>query len=541
MSRLHWLAAVAAAMTFHGAATPSQAAPAPEDPESLLLAVKQSPQARLGPWLGGIYDEYRQAQQAGVPEDAFRSARRGVEVADGRVAIQAMANDAPALLRSLRATGATHVRNRGPIFSARVPVAALGRLASDAALAYARPALATTNALPRRAVSQGLASMHVYAARRAHGVDGRGVVVGALSDSFACHPDPFIDGAPTSTLSEDYSNDELPRDVTILSEGPCGDGMIDEGRAMAQIVHDVAPGAGIAFHTAFNGELDFAEAIVDLAQAGADVIVDDVIYYAEPFFMDGMVAQAVDLVTARGVPYFSSAGNQARNSYQNVFRGTNVRVTNASGVEVQRRFHDFDAGPDVSVLQPVAVYPDGGAAFTIFSFQWDQPHRTASTFAWLQEGLSLADASARAKGARSDLDVLFYDDAGHVLRRCPPGELRVTCQITGDRNVNGDAVDLAALFYAGDEPRVFYMAFVKTAGPDPGLVKYVWFDSAGLFDVLDFGTRSGTSYGHANAAGAVSVGAASWYATAPYSTSGNVPPNDAGTPKIDLGPALPPA
>ncbi len=113
---------------------------------------------------------------------------------------------------------------------------------------------------------------------------------------------------------------------------------------MAQLVHDVAPGANIAFHTAFNSELDFAEGIIDLQEAGADVIVDDVIYFAEPMFMDGMVAQAVDIVTERGVPYFSSAGNQARDSYQNAFRGVN-RATNPNANT--RRFHDFDPGPGV--------------------------------------------------------------------------------------------------------------------------------------------------------------------------------------------------
>ena len=30
---------------------------------------------------------------------------------------------------------------------------------------------------------------------------------------------------------------------------------------MAQLIHDVAPGSAIAFHTAFDGEIDFAEGI----------------------------------------------------------------------------------------------------------------------------------------------------------------------------------------------------------------------------------------------------------------------------------------
>ena len=43
--------------------------------------------------------------------------------------------------------------------------------------------------------------------------------------------------------------------------------------------------------------------------AGAKLIVDDVIYFEEPFFQDGPIAAAVNEVSAAGVYYFSSAGN----------------------------------------------------------------------------------------------------------------------------------------------------------------------------------------------------------------------------------------
>ncbi len=97
----------------------------------------------------------------------------------------------------------------------------------------------------------------------------------------------------------------------------------DEGRAMMQIVHDVAPGAGLAFYTAENSEADFANGIGQLAAsvasggAGAKVIVDDVGYFDEPFFQDGLVAQAINTVEANGVAYFSSAGNNGTLAYDN--------------------------------------------------------------------------------------------------------------------------------------------------------------------------------------------------------------------------------
>jgi subtilisin family serine protease len=415
------------------------------------------------------------------------------------------------------------------LVSAQVPVRSLGDLAALASLRSARPMLAMTNALPVPAVSQGDVSLNGPAAREAAGVDGSGITVGTLSDSFNCNPAAFLPGAPTSTFAEDLSNDELPTDTTILDNGPCSNDSTDEGRGMAQLIHDVAPGAAISFHTAFNSEFDFAEGIIELADAGANVIVDDVGYFAEPFFSDGMIAQAVDIVAERGVPYYSSAGNGARDSYESEFRGINILVNAGKnlngGKAVVRRFHNFGTTQAPSILQPVFLQPTAEAGFTIFSFQWDQPHLTATTYAQLKAEGDPSDAI----GAESDLDLVFFDYKGHVVPLCPPGVARgITCQFTGDRNIGGDAVDISALFYSGP-PKVaqlFFIGIVHNAGPDPGVVKHIWFDFQGVFGLLDFDTQSGTSWGHSNAAGVQSVGAASWYVTEPFSTSGEVPPND---------------
>jgi hypothetical protein len=53
---------------------------------------------------------------------------------------------------------------------------------------------------------------------------------------------------------------------------------------MMQLIHDVAPGAHLAYRTAYRAQADFAAGILDLGTAGCDVIVDDIIYFAEPFF-----------------------------------------------------------------------------------------------------------------------------------------------------------------------------------------------------------------------------------------------------------------
>ena len=97
-----------------------------------------------------------------------------------------------------------------------------------------------------------------------------------------------------------------------------GTGVIDEGRAMLEIVHDMAPAAKLCFATAWNSEIDFADNIRKLAdkkgKCGADVIVDDVAYGDEPMFSDGMVGDAIDDVTAKGVHYFTAAGNDGEDA-----------------------------------------------------------------------------------------------------------------------------------------------------------------------------------------------------------------------------------
>src|SRR4029079_4249293 len=82
-----------------------------------------------------------------------------------------------------------------------------------------------------------------------------------------------------------------------------------EGSAMLEIVHDLAPDAELYFATANGGVAAFADAIIQLYNAGCTVIVADVSYTNESPFQDGPIAQAVNTVTASGVLYFSSAGN----------------------------------------------------------------------------------------------------------------------------------------------------------------------------------------------------------------------------------------
>ncbi len=161
-------------------------------------------------------------------------------------------------------------------------------------------------------VSEADQQLQAAAARAAVGVDGATVPIGVLSDSF-----DKATGTATRA-SDDVRRGDLPGPanpcgyrtaVRVVQETPDPSNASDEGRAMLQLIHDLAPGAPLLFASASGGEDVMARNIRALAKAGAKVIVDDISYLAEPFFQQGVVDQAIAEVTAAGVTYLSAAGN----------------------------------------------------------------------------------------------------------------------------------------------------------------------------------------------------------------------------------------
>jgi hypothetical protein len=224
------------------------------------------------------------------------------------------------------------------------------------------------------------------------GVDGSGITVGVMSDSYDTNVAP-------NSAALDIASGDLPgpgnplgntEPVVVLEDFPA---RTDEGRAMLQIVHDLAPKARLGFATANTGQLGFANNIRALAgdpaapnfRAGfkADVIVDDIIYLDEPFFQDGIVAQAVDEVVAKGVSYFSSAGNRpATQAYDAKVQivpgtsaswaGTNLNFTNVPAALYAGGFHNFAGNGAVDIAQNLQFTANPGSSNTVV-LQWNEP------------------------------------------------------------------------------------------------------------------------------------------------------------------------
>lgn len=272
----------------------------------------------------------QQARELGLPADGPGSLLR----AGNRVLVEArFDHGAAAAVEGLRAEDAAIVnvsRSYQTVTVAATPDE-LSQLQRVPRLAVARevltPITAASTCPSGAVVSEGEQQLRAGEAggeaRQVFGVDGSGVTVGILSDSFDRATESVAGGEIATHAADDVETGDLPG-----STNPCGQTTpvdvlddsetegADEGRAMAQIVHDIAPGADLAFATAFAGETAFAENIEKLAKptgeggAEASVIADDVAYFEEPFFQEGPVGVAASKVTKeRGVSYFSSAGN----------------------------------------------------------------------------------------------------------------------------------------------------------------------------------------------------------------------------------------
>jgi len=455
-------------------------------------AARSGNAARLDPLLAAV-------QRGGARHQPQTELRRAaprklpaLQASGGYVSISAYGDDLASLRAQLAAKGLKDAKLHATAVSGRAPIAALADMATTSGLRFMRPVAAMTRA--GSVTTQGDRSQRSNRARAESGVNGRGIRVGVLSDSYDCAEGAFEPGAPFTRASQDIARNDLPRDIKVLkdlSDVPSSD-CSDEGRAIMQIIHDVAPGAPQAFYTAFESQEDFADGIRALAQAGSKVIIDDIIYFEEPMFEDGIIAQAVDDVYKDGVAYFSSAGNDARASYESRFR-----LSNVDGVF--GKLHDFEPGRGVHPMQSVTA---GAGSVTWVSLQWDQPSLSANG----------------KRGAQSDVDVWFWTPDGQLVDFCPDtADLpdNTVCQFPGiASNVDADAIESAILVNTTGEDAEVRLGVELFEGPAPNYLKYVWFDLAGgVFFPNEYDTQSGTVYGHANAAGAEAVGASAWYQT----------------------------
>ncbi|MCW3040118.1 MAG: hypothetical protein JWM31_2023 [Solirubrobacterales bacterium] len=399
-----------------------------------------------------------------VGGDVAARARAGqLEVTPGqRVSVDVtLAGPPDAAIAQLQAAG-MEVRETGArptaIAEGRVPVDALEDLAALGVVRTVAPVVAFGTDTVHG--GQGDTAHRGPAARALPGAGGgAGVKVGIISDSMN-----QVDGG----IATSQANGDLPPNprVTVLTDDT-GPGVIDEGRAMAEILYDSTPNIDqlvFASGTA-TGAVGKANAISALVGAGVKVIADDIYYLSEPFFQDGQIAQAVDAAKAAGVTYFASAGNRARQSWEGTY-------ADSGG------FESFN-GADGDTTQTVTSVPNG--TFIQFALQWNEPWGAAAT----------------------NLDVQLVNAAtGTPLTGVSGGT-------TNNLVTNGNPAEAATWTNSTGATVTVGIRIKRTAGTGTPFMKYiVRRGSGGAFAVAEYPTDSDTiNPDAASARGAIAVAA----------------------------------
>lgn len=320
--------------------------------------------------------------------------------------------------------------------------------------------------------SEGDRAHNADTARSDIGVSGIGVKICALSDG--------IDSLATSQAAG-----ELPA-VDVL---PTQAGAGDEGTAMLEIIHDVAPGAELGFATAFNSDASFADNIRALRfDRGCDIIVDDIIYFKEAPFQDWIIAQAVNDVIADGALYFSSAGNEG-----NTVDGTSGHWEGdyVNSGQVVGKFagyaHDFDPGPGTQIFQPLSNESTGAPVL----LNWSDP----------------------LGGAANDYDLYILDSNGNV--RATSQNYQTGTQDAYERVdvPSGTGLRIAVVKFAGAD-RYLSLSALRGRFKDQATLKAF--------------TTPGVTFGHSAARGAFSTAAAPAADPLPFDLETGDPPNPAG-------------
>ncbi len=414
-----------------------------------------------------------------------------------------------------------------------LPVTALEAATARAEVHSIRAAMSRTRS--GAVTSQGDFAQHSDVVRSDNALTGAGVTVGILSDSYDCYAvyaanhvaasgaAGYASNGFLATAADDVSTGDLPSTVIVFEEAMAGQGGCmnyfpptqlpfgDEGRAMMQVVHDVAPGAGLAFYTAENSEADFASGIGKLAApvasggAGAKVIADDVGYFDEPFFQDGIVAQAIDAVEAQGVAYFSAAGNDGSLAYDNTTPTFNT-VSNTAPNSGEHLLN-FDASGATTVTSlPVTIASMIPGEFVAIVVEWDQPYFTGAP---------------NSGGATSQIDLCVNVASGtdviegYINNTVSSGT--VTCS-----GVNALGSDPYQILILGNPANASgntaaealnIVVGVANGTPFPGRIKVAVEDDGAGSTIDAFQTNSATLQGHPGAAGAAAVGAAFYFLT----------------------------
>jgi len=286
---------------------------------------------------------------------------------------------------------------------------------------------------------------------RAKGYTGKGVRIGIISDG-------------GNDMEDAIATGDLPQSVQRFgrcvkrraNNSQCSPAWYcNEGTAMAEIIHDIAPDAALAIG-AVSTSLEFIERIKDLSISfRAHIIVDDIGFLSEPYFADGDVAEAVSNL-ADDVIFVSAAGNSGEFHYEAEFKPIDIEGVIA---------HSFSTSSTPDPTMDIEIAPDG---YVLAVLQWNDQFGNSG----------------------NDYELGIGD-----------GERNVTSEEM--QSGFGDPIEAVCYHNNSLRTQKFNLAITKYSGVNRRLEMFVF----GRGAEKEYNVASGSIFGHAGVASVISVAA----------------------------------
>ncbi len=315
--------------------------------------------------------------------------------------------------------------------------------------------------------------------------DGSGVKVGVISNSFAYfsennptyinqgtedNPDYVVvepddidgDGIPDLTGTDSQLSGDLPEVIQLVRDalpfifnGQDYSSLAydDEGRALAEVVYDIAPGVEIAYYGATAGNADFVKAIKELAEIGCNVIVDDYFSQGSAIYQDDEISKTVkELAEEEDIVFVVAAGNFGAASVEAAYLDSNSDASDSADSDIPQGndLHNWN----ITLSQP---FPDPYLDLTM------PPGQSANLFLYWENPFS----GTLGPGATTDYDMYVLSEP----------EIREDTILFKSDNVQGEPgapagdpfESITAVNSATDEIKTLYIAVNLKKGPGANL------------------------------------------------------------------------
>jgi hypothetical protein len=236
------------------------------------------------------------------------------------------------------------------------------------------------NALPKTALVR-LPYPHELAA-----VTGQGVALTGASDMQALGQAGA--GVSIGVIDLQFSNytnsqasGDLPTNLVITDYTGTGTGGGTHGTSVAEIVHEMAPGAALRL-AKIGTEVQLSQAVDDMIATGAKVIVHSVAWFNAAFYDGtGPLCDIANRAETAGVQWVNAAGNNRTTHYLATFTDTNgdLRHEFATGQNYDTTL--LTAGSTISLYMNWDAYPKTTIDYNLYLYNGN-PDSGGTLVAW---------------------------------------------------------------------------------------------------------------------------------------------------------------